>query len=153
MKRSSVQRVSEGLVSPLSLSLTLPQFLCLYVREGGREGGRSGTSPCPAFEVWEVKITGTASRLNRRFHLSGRIKAPAAGTHTPYSPLTSIPSPHPPLFPSAPLNPSTKALGFLFSTIKEENIAELLNYSKNKSSGECRLYHERKDPVVGICVH
>lgn len=119
----------------------------------GREGGRSGTSPCPAFEVWEVKITGTASRLNRRFHLSGWIKAPAAGTHTPYSPLTSIPSPHPPLFPSAPLNPSTKALGFLFSTIKGENIAELLNYSKNKSSGECRLYHEKKDPVVGRCVH
>lgn len=60
-----------------------------------REGGRKEWDELSPrlFEVWEVKITGTASRLNRRFHLSGRIKAAAAGAHTPYSPLTPPPVP------------------------------------------------------------
>ena len=43
-----------------------------------------GHALAPAFEVWEVKITGTASRLNRRFHLPGQIKAPAAGARLPH---------------------------------------------------------------------
>ncbi|TNN89404.1 hypothetical protein EYF80_000007 [Liparis tanakae] len=65
------------------------------------EGGeRSRTSPRPAFEVWEVKITGTASRLNRRFHLPGQIKEAAAGARLPYSPLTSKPTDPPRLLTS-----------------------------------------------------
>jgi len=36
MKRSSVQRVSKGLVSP---PFSLPRFLCLYMTVGGREEG------------------------------------------------------------------------------------------------------------------
>lgn len=85
MKRSSVQKAREGFVSPFFfLSPPVP----FPLREGGR-GGRSRTSSRRAFEVWEVKITGTASRLNRRFHLPGQIKAPAAGACPPCSPLTS----------------------------------------------------------------
>lgn len=68
MKRSSVRRVSEGLVSPPFLLLRLDET-----------EGRSRPRPRPAFEVREVKITGTGSRLNRRFHLPGQIKAPTAG--------------------------------------------------------------------------
>lgn len=117
MKRSSVQRASEGLVSPrLSPPIPFP------LRDGGRRG-RSRTSSRPAFEVWEVKITGTASRLNRRFHLPGQIKAPAAGARLPYSPLTSKPTDPP--TSSAPSLP-THSSGVSFGAIKKENTADKL---------------------------
>lgn len=72
MKRSSVQRASEG--------FSLPSFSLLRLdeTEGRREEG-VGRGLAQLFEVREVKITGTGSRLNRRFHLPGQIKAPTAG--------------------------------------------------------------------------
>lgn len=84
MKRSSVQRASV----PLAPS---HRPLHSFPSTGGRRG-RSRTSSRLAFEVWEVKITGTASHLNRRFHLLGQIKGPAAGVRLPSSLLTFKPS-------------------------------------------------------------
>lgn len=96
-------------------------------RQDGGGGGRSRTSSRPAFEVWEVKITGTDSRLNRRFHLPGRIKAPAAGVCLPCSPLTSkhaVPNTHPPTSSA----PRTRCTGvFLFGAIKKENTTDKLH--------------------------
>lgn len=86
----------------------------------------SRTSPRPAFEVWEVKITGTASRLNRRFHLPGQIKAAAAGARLPCGPLTSKPDdPHTHLLtPRSPL--PARSSGVSFGAIKKENTADKL---------------------------
>lgn len=75
MKRSSVRRASEALAPSHRPLHSFPST-------GGRRG-RSRTSSRLAFEVWEVKITGTASHLNRRFHLPGQIKGPAAGVRLP----------------------------------------------------------------------
>lgn len=62
---------------------SLPQFLSLYRTEGGREDGRKKRKESgelsPSFEVWEVKITGTASRLNHRFLSSAESKSPQLG--------------------------------------------------------------------------
>lgn len=110
MKRSSVQRSSEGLV-PHQPTPPTP------LRDGGERRGRSRTSSRPAFEVWEVKITGTALRLNRRFHLPGQIKALAAGARLPSSPLTSKPAdPPPPQLPLALpfLSPCAQLWGFFW---------------------------------------
>lgn len=116
MKRSSVQRSSEGLVPHQPTPPTPPTPL-FPLRDGGERRGRSRTSSRPAFEVWEVKITGTALRLNRRFHLPGQIKALAAGARLPYSPLTSKPTdPPPPQLPLALLflSPCTQLWGFFW---------------------------------------
>lgn len=123
MKRSSVQRASEGLAPTTPTTPTPLQFLSLCRTEGGG-GGRSRTSSRPAFEVWEVKITGTDSRLNRRFHLPGQIKAAAAGARLPYSPLTSKPT-NPPTS-SAPSFP-THSSGVSFGAIKKENTTDKLH--------------------------
>lgn len=116
MKRSSVQRSSEGLAPPL---LPFP------LRDGGERRGRSRTSSRPAFEVWEVKITGTALRLNRRFHLPGQIKAPAAGARLPYSPLTPKPTDPPP--PQLPLSLPAHSSGVSFGAINKENTTDKLH--------------------------
>lgn len=70
------------------------------------------------FEVWEVKITGTASHLNRRFHLPGQIKGLAAGVRRPPNLQTQ---PHAHL--SSPLV-LTCSFGGPFGAVKKENTAD-----------------------------
>lgn len=137
MKHSSVQSGEQRFSL---LSLFPPQLL--YVTEGGREGGRSRASSHPAFEVWEVKITGTASRVSiAAFTSRARIKALAAEAPARLTaPLTFILAT--PSTSSAPLMPHSQP-PFIFSSLflSHEKEEEEKNNAANKclkiSGGVC----------------